>query len=118
MRPTLICVLLVVFVKQALGGGAVVYGSLLAVQAVGSLIGGLIISHIGNHIAPLRLVGVGLVAFGFIDLLIIDLPLFVPGLLIVFVLFILVGLPSTGSLVGFNASLPPLAHSAPRDQVG
>ena len=85
--------LLVVFVKQVLLGGAVVYGSLLAVQAVGSLIGGLIIGHLGNRIAPLRLVGISLVTFGFIDLLIIDLPLFVPGLLIVFILFILVGLP-------------------------
>jgi MFS family permease len=98
-------VLLVVFVKQVLRGGAAVYGSLLAVQAVGSLIGGLVISHIGNRIPPLRLIGVGLVTFGFIDL-----PLFVPGLLLVFVLFILVGLPSTGALVGFNASVQILVE--------
>ena len=92
-------VLLVVFVKQVLGGGAVVYGTLLAVQAVGSLIGGLVIGQIGNRIPPLRLVGLGLFAFGFIDLLIIDIPIFVRGLLIVFLLFILVGLPGTGFLV-------------------
>src|SRR2546423_701666 len=110
-------VLLVVFVKQVLGGSAVVYGSLLAVQAVGSLIGGLVIGHLGNRIAPLHLVGGGLVAFGFIDLLIIDLPLFVPGLLLVFVLFILVGLPSTGSLVGFNASLQVLVEDKLRGRI-
>ncbi len=110
-------VLLVVFVKQVLLGGAVVYGSLLAVQAVGSLIGGLIIGHLGNRIAPLRLVGISLVTFGFIDLLIIDLPLFVPGLLIVFILFILVGLPSTGSLVGFNASLQVLVEDKLRGRI-
>jgi MFS family permease len=110
-------VLLVVFVKQVLLGGAVVYGSLLAVQAVGSLIGGLIISHMGNRIAPLRLVGGGLLAFGFIDLLIIDLPLFIPGLLLVFVLFILVGLPSTGALVGFNASVQILVEDKLRGRI-
>jgi Na+/melibiose symporter-like transporter len=110
-------VLLVVFVKQVLSGGAVVYGSLLAVQAVGSLIGGLVISHIGNRIAPLRLVGGGLLAFGFIDLLIIDLPLFVPGLLIVFVLFILVGLPGTGALVGFNTSVQILVEDKLRGRI-
>jgi MFS family permease len=110
-------VLLVVFVKQVLLGGAVVYGSLLAAQAVGSLIGGLAIGHLGNRIPPLRLVGVGLATFGFLDLLIIDLPLFVPGLLLVFVLFILVGLPSTGALVGFNASLQILVEDQLRGRI-
>lgn len=63
------------------------------------------------------MVGAGLVAFGFIDLLIIDLPLFIPGLLLVFVLFILVGLPSTGALVGFNASLQILVEDQLRGRV-
>ncbi len=110
-------VLLVVFVKQVLGGGAVVYGTLLAVQAVGSLIGGLVIGQIGNRIPPLRLVGLGLFAFGFIDLLIIDIPIFVRGLLIVFLLFILVGLPGTGFLVGFNASLQTFVEDKMRGRI-
>jgi MFS family permease len=110
-------VLLVVFVKQVLGGGAVVYGSLLAVQAIGSLIGGLVIGQIGNRIPPLRLVGLGLFAFGFIDLLIIDIPIFVHGLLIVFLLFILVGLPGTASIVGFYASLQTLVEDKLRGRV-
>jgi MFS family permease len=110
-------VLLVVFVKQVLGGGAVIYGSLLAVQAVGSLIGGLVIGHIGNRIPPVRLVGVGLFTFGFIDLLIIDLPIFVHSLLIVFLLFILVGLPGAGALVGFNASLQTLVKDKLRGRI-
>ena len=64
-----------------------------------------------------HLVGVGLATFGFIDLLIIDLLLFVPGLLLVFVLFILVGLPSTGALVGFNASLQVLVEDKLRGRI-
>lgn len=110
-------VLLVVFVKQVLFSGAIVYGSLLAVQAVGSLIGGLVIGHIGNRIPPLRLLGVGLFTFGSIDLLIIDLPIFVHGLVIVFLLFILVGLPGAASVVGFNASLQILVEDKLRGRV-
>jgi hypothetical protein len=65
----------------------------------------------------LRLVGGSLVAFGFIDLLIIDLPLFVPGLLLVFILFILVGLPGTGALVGFNTSVQILVADKLRGRI-
>ena len=110
-------VLLVVFVKQVLKGDAIVYGSLLAVQAIGSLVGGLAIGQVGNRLPPLRLTGVGLFFFGVIDLLIIDLPIFVHGLLIVFLLFILVGLPGTGSLVGFNTSLQVLVEDKLRGRI-
>ncbi|HEU5227895.1 MAG TPA: MFS transporter [Ktedonobacteraceae bacterium] len=110
-------VLLVVFVKQVLGGDAVVYGSLLAVQAIGSLAGGLAISQLGNRLPPLRLAGVGLFCFGVVDLLIVDLPLVVHGLLIVFLLFILVGLPGTAGLVGLNTSLQLLVEDNLRGRI-
>lgn len=110
-------VLLVVFVKRVLGGDAVVYGSLLAVQAIGSLAGGLAISQVGNRLPPLRLAGVGLFFFGVVDLLIVDLPLVVHGLLIVFLLFILVGLPGTAALVGLNTSLQLLVEDNLRGRI-
>ncbi len=98
-------VLLIVFVKKVLENGAVAYGSLLSIQAVGSLLGGVIIGRIGNRITPSRLLGVCTVLFGFIDLLIIDIPIFIPSLLIVMILFALVGIPGTGAIVGFNSLL-------------
>ncbi len=110
-------VLLVVFVKQVLFSGAIVYGLLLAVQAVGSLIGGLVISHLGYRLSPLRLLGGGLFIFGFIDLLIIDLPIFFHNLMIVFFLFVLVGLPGAAMSVGFNASLQTLVKDKLRGRV-
>ncbi|MEO6889925.1 MAG: MFS transporter [Ktedonobacteraceae bacterium] len=98
-------VLLIVFVKKVLGGGAIEYGLLLSVQAIGSLVGGLVIAQVGSRIAPARLFGMCLVAFGFIDLLIVNVPAFIPGLLIVLVLFVIVGLPATGMMVSLNALL-------------
>ena len=95
-------VMLVVFVKQVLAGGSVVYGSLLSVQAVGSLLGGLVLAQFGKRLVPARLVGFGFALFGLIDLLIINLPLFIHSVWLVGLLFILVGIPGAGSLVGMQ----------------
>lgn len=92
--------MLIVFVKQVLDAGAVVYGSLLSVQAIGGLLGGLLIAQFGKRLAPTRLIGIGLALFGLIDLLIIDLPLFIHSVWLVGFLFILVGIPGVGSIVG------------------
>ncbi len=94
--------LLIVFVRQVLGAGAALYGSLLSVQALGSLLGGLLIAQTGGRLQPARLLGAGLALFGLLDLLIIDLPLFMPSFWLVGGLFILVGLPDSASLVGFQ----------------
>lgn len=110
-------VLLVVFVRKVLGGGAVAYGSLLSVQAVGSLIGGAIIGQLGNRVPAARLIGIGALLFGIIDLLIIDIPLFVPSLLIVGLLFILVGIPGTGMIVGFNSLFQSIVEDSLRGRI-
>ncbi|GCE08242.1 MFS transporter [Dictyobacter aurantiacus] len=90
-------IMLVIFVKLVLNGGATAYGVLLGIQAVGSLLGGLVMGQFGTRAAPARLLGVCTCIFGFIDLLIIDLPLFVKGgVVLVGVLFVLVGIPAAG----------------------
>ena len=97
-------IMLVIFVKQVLNSGPVVYGTLLGIQAVGSLLGGLIIGQFGKRFAPARLLGICASLFGLIDLLIIDLPLFVKSgaLLLVGALFILVGIPGVGTSVSMQ----------------
>lgn len=96
-------IMLVIFVKQVLNGGSVVYGTLLGVQAVGSLLGGLVMGQFGKRLAPARLLGICACLFGLIDLLIIDLPLFVKGgVLLVGTLFILVGIPGVGAVVSMQ----------------
>ena len=87
-----------------LHGGAAVYGTLLGVQAIGSLLGGLAIAQFGKKVTPARLLGVCSCLFGLIDLLIVDLPIFVKGgvLLLVGLLFVLVGIPGVGAMVSME----------------
>jgi MFS family permease len=95
-------VMLVIFVRQVLDASSVVYGSLLSVQAIGSLLGGLLIAQSGKRLAPARLIGFGCFLFGLIDLLIVDLPLFIHSIWLVGALFILVGIPGVGAIVGLR----------------
>ena len=98
-------VLLIVFVEKVLGYGSLVYGSLMSFQAVGSILGGFLLSWLGKRAIPTRIFGVCTVFFGLIDLAIIDIHMFIPGLFIVIVLFVLVGIPATGMMVGFFSLL-------------
>ncbi len=110
-------VLLVVFVKQVLNSGAVVYGSLLSVQAIGGLVGGLLIAQFGKRLAPVRLIGIGFGLFGLIDLLIIDLPLFIQSVWLVGLLFILVGIPGVGSMVGVQTLFQSIVEDRLRGRI-
>lgn len=109
--------MLIVFVKQVLDAGAVVYGSLLSVQAIGSLLGGLLIAQFGNRLAPTRLIGIGLALFGLIDLFIIDLPLAIHSVWLVGLLFILVGVPGVASLVGMQTVFQSIVEDRFRGRI-
>lgn len=110
-------VLIIVFVERVLGYGATVYGFLSAIQAIGSLFGGILIGNLGHRYQPARLLGVCLLIFGFIDLVIIDIPFFIPGLFIIALLFALVGIPGTGIVVGANSLLQTLVEDKLRGRV-
>jgi MFS family permease len=110
-------VLLVVFVEHVLGYGATVYGFLIAIQAVGSLVGGFAIGSLGKRFVPARLLGVSLTIFGFIDLVIINIPHLIPGLFIIGLLFALVGIPGTGIVVGANSLLQNLVEDKFRGRI-
>lgn len=111
-------IMLVVFVKLVLNGGSAAYGILLAVQAIGSLLGGMVMGQFGKRVAPARLLGVCTCLFGFIDLLIIDLPLFVKGgVLLVGLLFVLVGIPGVGMQVSRQTLFQILVEDRLRGRV-
>ncbi|HEY6542776.1 MAG TPA: MFS transporter [Ktedonobacteraceae bacterium] len=110
-------VLLVVFVKQVLHGGSVDYGLILSIQAVGSLIGGAFIGTFGNRFAPARMLGVCMFLFGFIDLIIFDVPIFFPSILLEMALFVAVGIPGTAGMVSFQSLLQFLIQDKLRGRV-
>lgn len=108
-------VLLVVFVYVVLRGGALQLGWLMSGQAVGGLLGGLVIGWIGRRFRPARLYAVGMLLFGLLDLIIVNAPgllppiarMVVPGaavpvLFVVIGLFVVVGIPGAASQAGFN----------------
>jgi len=88
-------VLLVPFVKRALHGDAQVFGWLLTVQAIGGLLGGLVIAQRGAAVAPTRLFGLSLGLTGIILVTVANVSL----LPLVFALVALAGLPVVGWLV-------------------
>jgi MFS family permease len=111
-------VMLVIFVKLVLHGGAAVYGALLGVQAIGSLLGGLAVGQFGKRVTPARLLGVCTCLFGLIDLLIVDLPIFVKGgVALVGLLFVLVGIPGVGAIVSMQTLLQTLIEDRLRGRV-
>lgn len=110
-------VLLVVFVKKVLGGNAILYGSLLSIQALGSLIGGAFIGQIGSRFSSSRLLGICTCIFGIIDLMIINIPLFIHSSVPVLLLFFLVGIPGVGGIVAFNSLLQTLVEDKLRGRI-
>jgi len=98
-------VLFVVFVNRVLGGGAQEIGWLMSAQAVGGLIGGVLVGWLGNKASAIALIGLGAVAFGLIDLAIFNYPAFLPGFTLALILFVAVGIPGVAMMTGMNTLL-------------
>jgi MFS family permease len=107
-------VLLVVFVTRVLRGGALQLGYLMSAQAVGGILGGLAFGWIGRRLRPARLLGIGALLFGLLDLLIVNAPglwgvfglrSLAPVLFVVLALFALVGIPGAAYQAGFTTLL-------------
>jgi MFS family permease len=90
----------VIFIRENLGGDALEFGWLTSAQAIGGLIGGLMIGWIGSRIRPNRLAG--LLAFnGVLILLLINLG----SLPLAIILILLAGIPIVGFSVGVDTLL-------------
>jgi MFS family permease len=110
-------VLFVVFVSRVLGGGATEIGWLMSAQAVGGLLGGVLVGWIGHRVAPTRLLGVGAVLFGLIDLTIFNYPAFFPGFGLAVALFVAVGIPGVVLSTGRSTLLQSAVADAYRGRV-
>lgn len=84
----------IVFTERALGGGADEYAWLLAAQAVGGVVGGLVGGWFAIRWSPRILLGVGALLFGSIDLFTINYPKLWVHVLPGVVAMVLVGVPS------------------------
>ena len=122
-------VLYPVYVYQALRGGAQEIGALMSAQAVGGLIGGLLVGWAGARMMSRWAIGVCAALFGLIDLAIFNAPTLVPfgeslagaqigvPLFWVVVGLVAVGVPGIGAMTGMQSLLQARAPDAYRGRV-
>ena len=104
----IISVLLVVFALKTLHGKPELLGLMMSAQAIGGLLGSLIVAPFGKRVSPYRLLGVCAFLFGLVDLAIVDTPAFVPhaaAINLVLALFVVVGIPSVGLGIGMDSGV-------------
>lgn len=104
-------VLFVVFVIERLGGSGADVGLIRGVQAIGGVLGGLIVGWMSRRVSPRGLIGWGFIAFGMISLVTWNLPALTTAIGFYLGLFVAVGIPgvatSTGLLTTVQTLTPP-----------
>lgn len=110
-------VLYPVFVNRVLHGGALQIGELMSAQAVGGLIGTLLIGWIGSRVTSRWAIGLCGAAFGLIDLAIFNSPAVYPAFWLSVALFAAVGVPGIAALTGEQTLLQQTSPGAYRGRV-
>ena len=110
-------VLFVVFVVRVLGGDGAEVGLLRGVQAVGGILGGLLVVGLGRRLAPGRLLGASLLAFGLVALATWNAPGLTTAQAVYAGLFVAAGVPGIGVLTGLTALVQTQTADAYRGRV-
>lgn len=110
-------VLLAPFVSRVLHGDASAYGTILSLQAVGGIAGGVLVSAYGHRLSMGMLVGIGSVLFGTVDLMLFLYPLALPELPPAGILIALAGLPGAALAAGYTTTLQVQAGNDHRGRV-
>jgi MFS family permease len=95
-------VMFVVWVRVILHGGALQIGWFMSAQAVGGLLGGLMVAHYARNLPPLPTVGVSCFLFGLLDIALFVYPLLRPVVLPGLAIIVLVGLPGAAFGASWN----------------
>ena len=96
-------VLFVLFVTRVLDGDGADVGLLRGVQAIGGLLGGVVVVGLARRLEPGRLLGVSLLVFAVIDLAMWNGPLVTTSRWLYLGLFVAAGIPGIGFLTGLTA---------------
>lgn len=110
-------VLFIPFVTDVLRGEALELGWLMSAQAVGGILGGVLLARLGDRLQPLRILGPSAILFALIDLAIFNYPTFFPGFLIALILMIVVGFPAAGFGASFSTLLQQAVSNAYRGRI-
>jgi MFS family permease len=110
-------VMFVVWVHDVLDGGSRELGWMMSGQAVGGILGGVLLGSIAHRYPPVRVFGLGSIAFGALDLALFGYPLLFSGIWIGIVLIGLVGIPTIATGAGFMTMLQQVVQDAYRGRV-
>jgi MFS family permease len=105
-------VLFLVFVTDVLGGDGGEVGLLRGVQAIGGLLGGMVVVGPARRLAPGRLLGGSLLVFALVDLAIWNGPLVTTADWFYLGLFVAAGVPGIGFMTGLTALVQERAPDA------
>jgi MFS family permease len=105
-------VLFVVFVARELGGDGADVGLLRGVQAIGGLLGGVLVVGMARQLRPGLLLGTSLLVFSLIDLAIWNGPVVTTAAWLYLGLFVAAGIPGVGVLTGLTALVQEHAGDA------
>lgn len=110
-------VLFVPFVTEVLHGDSVHVGGLMSSQAVGGLLGGLVIGWVALRVKTSRLLGISALCFGLVDFALFNYSHFVSGILIGYALILLAGPLTVGMSAAFDTMLQSNVADAFRGRV-
>jgi MFS family permease len=96
-------VLFVLFVTRVLGGDGADVGLLRGVQAIGGLLGGVVVVGLARRLEAGRLLAISLLVFAVLDLAIWNGPTLTTGEWLYLALFVAAGIPGIGVLTGLTA---------------
>jgi Na+/melibiose symporter-like transporter len=105
------------FVRDVLHGGPQAYGTIMALQATGGILGGLGAAALGHRFSPRALAGYGALAFGALDLALFLYPLLHPALWPAGVLMVVIGLPGAATIAGLITLFQTATDDAYRGRV-
>jgi predicted MFS family arabinose efflux permease len=109
--------LFVPWATDALHTDAAGYGSLLSAQAIGGVLGALAIGRLGARVDPLRLLILGSVVFGLVDLVLFTYPIVWPFIGPALVGMVIVGFPAAAVGTGYTTLQQTSAPDSHRGRV-
>lgn len=110
-------VLFVPFVTEVLRGDTLHVGGLMSAQAVGGLLGGVMAGWIATRFRAARLLGIGALGIGLVDLVLFNYWHFSTSIAIGYMMFVLAGPFAVGFGAGYNTLLQTHVADAYRGRV-
>lgn len=110
-------VLFTPFATDILKTDAVGIGALMSAQAVGGIVGGVIIARMGERLPLWSMAGWGCFLLGLIDVVLINYSLFFTGFWFAILMLVIVGLPASAAMVGVVTLLQKSADDVYRGRV-